>query len=154
MKKIMMVLLALVLTSSIALADWQETFVTDYNESGLNAAVTNALAQGYTPEQIIAVAMAIEGVNGTVLASAMCDGGVPVQAMQNSLDLLGINQQTVMKSCGGGQGNISASGAFAGSGYSSAAKGTSQGAGNLGSTGLPPVVAPPTPPPASGSNFN
>ena len=169
MKKIIFVLLAVFLTSSIALADWQETFKDDNLAGGLNVAVKNALAKGISPAAIIEMAMTIDDMSGAVLATAMCNSGVSVQALQGSLNILGINQQTAMKSCGGGQGNISAGGAFAGAEYSSAAKGTSQGGNSLRAAGLPPgnggpgagasavppvIVGPGPGPAASGDNFN
>ena len=147
MKKTVLVLLAILLTSSIALADWKDSFLTDYTTSGLNAAVTNALAHGIAPEAIIVTAMAIEGMNGVVLATAMCDGAVSIQALQDSLNVLGISQQVAITSCGG-QGNISATGAFPGATYSSANKEIifSDKSGVIG--GRKPV------PSASGNNFS
>ena len=147
MKKIIFALFAVLFTTSIALADWQEDFVSDYAEYGLGIAVTNALAAGNTPKAIneTAMAMAIEDVDGKALASAMCDSGVPIQALEDSLSVLGIPIQAVVKACGGGQGSISATGAFPGATYSTAAKATT-------ANGPPPGV-PPTILPASGHNF-
>jgi hypothetical protein len=143
MKKFIMVLFIVFLTASTALAGWQEDFESDYTANGLDVAVTNALAKGIAPEAIIETAMAM-GVDGKALASAMCDGGVPVQALENSLSALGIPIQAVVKACGGGQGNISATGAFPGAAYSTAAKETT--------TSVPPQnIHPPIP--ASGNNF-
>lgn len=140
MKKIILALFIVILTTSTALADWQEDFVSDYTADGLGIAVTNALAKGIAPKAIIETAMAIEGVDGKALASAMCDGGVPVQALEDSLSILGIPVQAVAIACGGGQGNISATDAFPGAAYSTAAKETT--------TSLSPAILP-----ASGNNF-
>ena len=121
MKKIFFSLLAILITFSTASANWKETFLKDYSENGLNPAVMNALSQGIAPETIIETAMTIEGVNGAMVATAICDGGVPVNDLLNSLDLLGINRQTAIQSCGA-YGNVSASTAFPGSNYSSPGK--------------------------------
>lgn len=147
MKKLIFALLAVLLTSSIALADWKDPFLSDYTNKGLNTAVTNALALGISPKAIIETAMAIEGVDGAVLATAMCDCGVPVLALQDSLSELGISQQVAINSCGG-QGNISATGAFPGAAYSSAGKEI------IFSDNNARVGGGPLDPPASGHNFN
>ncbi len=149
MKKFILALFIVFLTTSTALAGWQKDFASNYTANGLNTAVTNALARGISPAAITEVAMAIDGMNGAILATAMCDGGVSVQALQDFLSVLGISQQTAIKSCGG-QGNISATGAFPGAAYSSAGKEiifSDDRAGGVIGGGTPGS-------PASGNNFN
>lgn len=152
MKNIVFILLAVLLTSSIASAGWKDAFLTDYTTNELNAAVTNALAKGISPMAISEIGMTIDNMDGAVLVAAMCDGGVPVQALQDSLNVLGITQQAAINSCGGGQGSIAATSTFQGAAYSSGARGTTYG-GN-GGVGTGGVVAPPRTPSASGNNFD
>lgn len=147
MKKIISGLLVVLLAASIALADLKDSFLGDYTASGLNVAVSNRLSEGISPEEIIATAMSIKGVDGEQLATALCDGGVPVQDILSSLNVLAISQQVAINSCSG-QGNISARGSFPGAAYSSPGKQVifSDNAGRIG--GGDPI------PPASGNNFS
>jgi len=128
--KISLPLFAVVLTTSIALADWQESFLDDYSEKGLNTAVTNTLAAGISPGAIIETAMAIDGMNGEVLAAAVCDGGVPVQDLQDSLHVLEISQRTAITLCAAVQETFLPAGSFPGAGYSSVSRKTNYDGSN------------------------
>ena len=150
-KTVDLLILIFFLTVSTALANWQETFLTDYTDKGLNIAVINALAEGIAPKDIIIRAMAIENMDGKELTAAVCDAGVAVQEMQESLPVLGINQETAIAICE----EISAANRFPGSQYSSASKRTNYD--GTETAVIPPTPVPPTPPapprPASGNTF-
>ncbi len=132
MKKIILALLAFLLTTSMALADWKESFLNDYMENGLNVALINALALGISPAAITDTAIAIDEIQAEMLVAAMCDAGVPWQDLQDSLPKLGIGREAAMIAC-----DISAEDRFSGAGYSSARKKTDYDGGT-----------------ASGHNFN
>ncbi len=147
-------LYAFIVASAPALAGWEDTFLLDYAEKGLNAAVINALAEGVAPSDIIVTGMAIEDMDGKVLTAAICDAGIAVPAMQKSLPVLKITQETAIAICE----EISLTNRFPGSQYSSASKRTNyDGSSNI----IPPPPPPPVPPrppepvqPASGHTFN
>jgi len=141
-------LLAVLLTVSTAIAGWQETFSSNFQEKDLNSAVTNALAQGIAPEEIIKTAMAL-GVDSKTLTEALCGAGVAVYALPESLEILKLNQQTAKDLCQ----DISATVRFPGSGYSSASKRTNYDGSN--NRPLPPPDSSGSQPrlPASGHNF-
>jgi lipid II:glycine glycyltransferase (peptidoglycan interpeptide bridge formation enzyme) len=119
MKIIILTLLAFLFTTSMALADWKESFLNDYTENGLNVALINALALGISPAKITDTAIAIDEIQAEMLVAAMCDAGVPWQDLQDSLPKLGIGRETAMIAC-----NISAEDRFSAAGYSSARKKT------------------------------
>ena len=104
MKKIIFALFAVLLTISIALAAWQDTFLSDFAENG-PAAVANALADGASPQEMIDIASAA-GVQAETLVTAMCEAGLSPQDLQGFLPKLGMSTNALMSSCGG-QGNIS-----------------------------------------------
>ena len=126
MKTILFVFLAVLFTGSSAFAGWQENFSDNYNKNGLDAAVAKALAEGITPEKIIEAGMDIEGVDGKMLAAAMCNNAIPVHILQNLLTILKISPQTAINVCQ----SISTNDKFPGSGYSSVAKGTNYDGSN------------------------
>ncbi|MEA2115026.1 MAG: hypothetical protein U9P36_06555 [Thermodesulfobacteriota bacterium] len=104
MKKIIFTLFAVLLTTSIAIAAWQDTFLKDFAENG-TAAVAKALAEEASPDEIIAFASAA-GVQAETLVTAMCDAGLSPQDLQGFLPKLGMSTNALMSFCGG-QGNIS-----------------------------------------------
>ena len=135
MKTIIFVLFAVLLTTSISLAAWQDTFPDDIAEKGLAATVAADLALGAYPDEIIDIALAA-GVQAEKLVSAICDAGVPLQVLQDSLPILGLGLDAAMIAC-----DIPTVDRFSGAGYSSASKKTDYDGGT-------PVS------PASGHNFN
>ncbi len=104
MKKIIFALFAVLLTTSMALAAWQDTFLSDFAENG-PAAVANALAQGASPGEMIDIASAA-GVQAKMLATAMCDAGLSPQDLQEFQSGLGMTPNQIITACGG-QGTIS-----------------------------------------------
>ena len=102
MKTIIFTLFAVLLTTSIALAAWQDTFLKDFAENG-TAAVANALAQEASPGEIIDFA---SGIQAEMLVTAMCDAGLSPQDLQEFLPKLGMSINALMSFCGG-PGNIS-----------------------------------------------
>ena len=145
MKKIIVALFAVLLMTSIALAAWQDTFVSDYAKNEA-AAVANALALGASPGEIIDIATAA-GVEAEMLATAMCEAGLSPQDLQGFLAKLGgMSLNALMTACS--QDNISSENQFAGASEESSS--VSKGIDYDGGAG-----AVPTPPlPASGNNFN
>ena len=130
--------LGLLLTASISLASWQQSFLQDYEKQGIDRAVINALARGVDPLEIISQALTIDGLTAERITEAVCNGGVAVQAMDRALELLKIKRQTAVNICE----NISANLKFPGSDYLSVNKRTNyDGTGNRIR-------------PASGHNFN
>ncbi len=139
MKKIIFALFAVLLTTSIALAAWQDTFLEDFAENGAGA-VANALAEGASPQEMIDIASAA-GVQAETLVTAMCDAGLSPQDLQKFLPKLGMSTNALMSSCGV-PGNISPVNKYPGAttDSSSVSKGTNYaGDGKL---------------PASPNNFN
>jgi hypothetical protein len=149
-KIITSVLFTVVFTASIAWAGWEKTFVSDYSENGLNVAVSNALAAGIAPKAIVVQGMTIKDMDAEKLTAALCDAGIAVQEMLESLSVLKIDRQTAIAICE----DISQTNKFPGSSYSSAAKRTNyDGSGNIIH---PPINPRPPQPvqPASGHTFN
>ena len=96
MKKIILALFAVLLTTSIALAAWQDTFSTDFAKDSV-ASVKNILAQGGSPAEIVASA---DGIDPAKLVTAMCDAGLTPQDLQGVLTQLGKSANEVMSLCG------------------------------------------------------
>lgn len=147
MKKIILTLFVVLLTASIALASWQDTFSSDYTKNSTGA-VANALALGASPGEIIDVALAIEGVQAELLATAMCDAGLSPQDLQGFLPKLGgMNLNALMTACGS-QDNISSENQFAGTSADSSSE--SKRTNYDGGAGATPIQLLP----ASGNDFN
>ena len=105
MKKIILALFAVLLTTSIALAAWQDTFLTDFAKNGA-ATVATPLALGVSPSEIIDVATAA-GVDPTMLVTAMCEAGSSPQDLQKFLAKLGNMSPNVLMTICLGPENIS-----------------------------------------------
>lgn len=110
MKTIIIAMFTVLLSTSIALAAWQDTFLKDFAENG-TAAVTNALALGASPAEIIDVAKAA-GIQAETLVTAMCDSGLSPQDLQGFQTGLAMTINDIMTACG--QGNISYENQFPG----------------------------------------
>jgi hypothetical protein len=146
MKKITLMVPVLLISATIALADWKTDFAAEYAANGLQQAVSKALSQGVNPDDIALVAVQIQDLDTETIATAMCEAGIDVPIRENLLKILHMPLLTAVRACGGNQmDNISAGGAFPGSNYNSARKPTT-------STGSGEIL-PPKPPPASGSTF-
>ncbi len=68
-------ILLVLLSFSVALADWQETFKTDYESIGIDQAVINAMKEGSSPEQILQAGLELEGLNPQNLLKALYCAG-------------------------------------------------------------------------------
>ena len=75
MKKVLLACVLVLVTSSFALADWTENFAADYQASGVDQAVINAMKDGGSPEQIVAVGLQVEGLNPVLLVQALYCAG-------------------------------------------------------------------------------
>jgi len=99
MKKVFFALFAVILTTSLALAAWQDVFSTNYAEKGLGTAVHEALAAGASPGEIIDLASSIDGIHSAPLVTAMCKGGLTPGDLQDFLKKLGMNPASLKKAC-------------------------------------------------------
>ena len=117
MKRFIFALFTVLLTTSIALAAWQDTFSNDFEENGATA-VANALALEASLVEITDVSITA-GIQAEMLVASMCDAGVPFQALQDLLPKLGIGHEAAMIAC-----DISVADRFSGAGYSSTNKKT------------------------------
>ena len=113
MKTIIFTLFAVLLTTSIALAAWQDTFSSDFAKDSV-ATVKNILALGGSPGEIIDVASAAD-IDGKILVTAMCKAGLSPQDLQGFLAELGNMSLNVLMANCVGHGNISPINFFPGS---------------------------------------
>ena len=112
MKTIIFALFGVLLTTSIALAAWQDTFSTNFAKNGA-ATVASALALGASPGEIIDVASAA-GIEPKTLVTAMCEAGLSPQDLQGFLAQLGNMSANVLMTACVGPGNISLENRFPG----------------------------------------
>lgn len=143
MKKFIFALFAVLLTTSIALAAWQDTFSKDFAENGTDT-VKNALQEASSGE-IIDVALAA-GIQEKMLVTAMCDAGLSPQDLQEFLPKLGMSINALMSFCGG-PGNISNVNKFPGASTQNTNSLSVSTGTNYDGDGTPIL-------PASGYNFN
>ena len=99
MERIIIALFLVLLTCSVALADWSDAFLSDYTEKGMGSAVTNALRSGISPGEIIVFAKAIEGVKVEEIFRALCEAGVPLKSMLADIEKNNINLDTAITAC-------------------------------------------------------
>lgn len=75
MKKIILACVLTFSVATVAMAGWTETFVTTYQEKGIDQAVNGALQEGKTPGSIIEEGLKIEGLNPQNLLMALYCAG-------------------------------------------------------------------------------
>ena len=97
MKKYLFFGLLLLLGASYALADLPEDFRVIYHEKGIDAAVVDALSEGYSPDQIVKTALPIEGLSREVLIKALYCALVPPVFINEAAKGNGITEQTVIE---------------------------------------------------------
>ncbi|MCL7489372.1 MAG: hypothetical protein M8357_14495 [Desulfobulbaceae bacterium] len=81
MKKLVVTLIVIFATSSVALADWTLVFNDMYTDKGLDDAVVYALSEGYSPDQIMKTALPIEGLPQDELIKALFCALAPLDAV-------------------------------------------------------------------------
>ena len=87
-KKLFIPLVLCLFASSLALAiTWHEKFVSNYSELGIDLAVEKAVQEDQkTPDQIIKIALPIEGLKKEVLIKALfCSGAKPEKVNSDAL---------------------------------------------------------------------
>ena len=92
MKKITIACILVVLSFSIAFADWLGDFNETYVKDGINKAVENAMKVGKNPDLIVENGLKLKGLNPQNLVTALyCAGakGVDIAAAAEKYDISG-----------------------------------------------------------------
>lgn len=92
MKILFSTVLIVLLTFAVALADWQETFKTDYESVGIDQAVINALKEGISVEQIVESGLLFEGLNPQLLLKALYCAGANGEDIKQFALLAGLSE--------------------------------------------------------------
>jgi hypothetical protein len=87
----------LLLFHTTVMAAWQDDFATIYAEKGIDAAVVAALAEGASPEQIIATALPLAGLKKELLLKALFCATAQPNAIQDGAAANGISESTVLE---------------------------------------------------------
>ena len=92
MKKILTALTIVVMTGTIAWAEWLVDFKRIYRETNIDAAVLMAVEEGITPDLIVENGMLLEGLNPANLVKALYCAGVQGQDIRVAGEKWGISE--------------------------------------------------------------
>ncbi len=94
MKRVMASFIMVLMSVSIAYAEWSVNFRDTYADpkGGIDIAVENALQEGKTPEMIVKVALEIEGLNPQNLVRALYCAGANGQDIRNASEKYNISE--------------------------------------------------------------
>ena len=95
MRSIIISFLAIVFSFSVALAAWEKNFATLYQEKGIDEAVITALAEGANPDQIIKIALPLEGLKQGVLIKALYCALAQPEAIREAAMANAISEPTI-----------------------------------------------------------
>ena len=95
MKKMMITCVMLLMSVSIAYAEWMVDFKDNYAAKGIDNAVENALKEGKKPDVIVEVAMEIEGLNPQNLVRALYCAGASGQDIRAAAEKYKISEPII-----------------------------------------------------------
>jgi len=75
-KKIILAMIIVVISGTLAMAEWIATYKDVYQSKGIDEAVVEALKEGATPDAIMENGLKFEGLNPQNLVKAMYCGGI------------------------------------------------------------------------------
>jgi hypothetical protein len=95
MRKMAIVLLFLLVTSSVAFAEWLVDFQDTYAREGIENAVVVAMKEGATPDLIVENGINLEGLNPANLIKALYCAGAQGQDIRTAAEEYGISELLV-----------------------------------------------------------
>ena len=96
MKRILMACVLVVFGVSSAFAEWMVDFKNTYVKEGVDKAVENALKEGQTPDAIVELGVAIEGLNPQNLVRALYCAGANGQDVRAAAEKFSISEPIVI----------------------------------------------------------
>lgn len=95
MKKFAMIVAVLLVTSSVALAEWLVDFKDTYRQKGIDEAVERAMKEGIAPDSIVENGLMFDGLNPTNLIKALYCAGAQGQDVREAAEQYGISDLMV-----------------------------------------------------------
>jgi len=91
MRKMMAVAVLVLMTSTLAFAEWFVDFENTFKQNGIDDAVEQAMEEGIGPNQIVENGVGLEGLNPTNLIKALYCAGAPGQDVKAAAQQYGIS---------------------------------------------------------------
>ncbi len=115
MKKIIITFLFVLMSSSIACADWVDNFKADYLKLNIDQAVANAMKEGIAPALILEEGLKLQSLNPVGLVRALYCAGAPGHEIEKAASEYGVSSLVVatgfkksVAECGGAYGDTQA----------------------------------------------